>query len=77
MLWAAAIFLATLFVASKIGIPVSTTHVSCGSLFGIELVNRQAKWNVIAGIISAWLLTLPLAALVSAGFFWILGRIFS
>jgi inorganic phosphate transporter, PiT family len=52
--------------ASHLGVPVSTTHVSCGSLFGIGLVNGKARWNVIGGIVSAWVLTLPTAAILSA-----------
>ncbi|MCA9398454.1 MAG: inorganic phosphate transporter [Candidatus Omnitrophica bacterium] len=55
--------------ASKMGVPVSTTHVSCGSLFGIGLVNKRAHWKVIGGIVSAWILTLPIAALLSGGFY--------
>jgi len=51
--------------ASKWGLPVSTTHVSCGSLFGIGLVNKKADWAVIGKIIMAWVLTLPLAAILS------------
>lgn len=53
-------------VASKWGLPVSTTHVSCGALFGIGMVNRQAQWRVIRTILLAWILTLPFAA-ISAG----------
>ncbi|MGH7825765.1 MAG: inorganic phosphate transporter [Candidatus Binatia bacterium] len=53
-------------VASRWGMPVSTTHVSCGSLFGIGLANGQARWEVIRTILLAWLLTLPVAGL-SAG----------
>jgi inorganic phosphate transporter, PiT family len=52
--------------ASKWGLPVSTTHISCGALFGIGVANGQARWNVIRTILMAWLLTLPIAAL-SAG----------
>ncbi len=52
--------------ASKWGMPVSTTHVSCGALFGIGVANGQARWNVIRLIILAWVLTLPTAALMSA-----------
>ena len=52
--------------ASKWGLPVSTTHVSCGALFGIGVANGQARWNVIRTILLAWLLTLPMAA-ASAG----------
>lgn len=50
--------------ASSFGVPVSTTHVSCGSLFGIGLINGRARWNVIGRISLAWVLTLPLAATI-------------
>lgn len=52
--------------ASPLGLPLSTTHVSCGALFGIGAVTRQARWKTIAGIGLAWLVTLPLAALLGA-----------
>jgi len=52
--------------ASKWGMPVSTTHVSCGSLFGIGLVNKKANFPLIRQIILAWVLTLPLAAAFSS-----------
>ena len=55
--------------ASKWGMPVSTTHVSCGALFGIGIANGQARWKMIRTILVAWLLTLPLSALLSAGLF--------
>ncbi len=55
--------------ASRMGVPVSITHVSCGSLFGIGLVNGKANWKIIGGIVSAWVLTLPIAALLSTGFY--------
>jgi PiT family inorganic phosphate transporter len=53
--------------ASKWGLPVSTTHVSCGALFGIGIANGQAQWKMIRTIFAAWVLTLPAAALLSAG----------
>lgn len=53
-------------IASKWGLPVSTTHVSCGALFGIGMANGQARWSVIRTILLAWVLTLPTAALLSA-----------
>lgn len=53
-------------LASRLGLPVSTTHVSCGSLFGIGVVNRTACPQMIREIVLAWLLTLPSAALCSA-----------
>lgn len=52
---------------SRWGLPASTTHVSCGALFGLGIANGQARWGVIRAILLAWVLTLPIAA-VSAGF---------
>ncbi len=46
--------------ASRLGLPVSTTHVSCGTIFGIGLVSRGARWRVIAQILLTWVTTLPL-----------------
>ncbi len=54
-------------VASHWGLPVSTTHVSCGSLFGLGAVTGQARWRMIHRIVAAWVGTLPLAAVVAAG----------
>lgn len=53
-------------LASKSGLPVSTTHVSVGSIFGIGLVNRTANSKEIAKIGLSWLLTLPVSAVLSA-----------
>jgi len=53
-------------LASKYGLPVSTTQVSVGSLFGIGLINRTADLKVVRGIVLSWVLTLPCAALLSA-----------
>jgi inorganic phosphate transporter, PiT family len=55
--------------ASKFGLPVSTTHVSCGALFGIGAATRQAHWKTIGSILLAWVTTLPLAALLGASLF--------
>ncbi len=52
--------------ASRFGLPVSTTHVSCGSLFGIGAVSGGAKTKTIATILLAWITTLPLAAGIAA-----------
>jgi PiT family inorganic phosphate transporter len=57
--------------ASKWGMPVSTTHISCGALFGIGAVNGHARWRVIRNILLAWVLTLPFAG-VSAGLIYML-----
>lgn len=60
--------------ASRFGLPVSTTHVSVGSIFGVGLISRQANGRVFTQILLSWLLTLPIAAMLSAGFYWILHR---
>ena len=52
--------------ASRLGMPVSTTHVSCGSLFGIGALTGNARWKTIATILLAWVTTLPVAALLAA-----------
>ena len=62
------------FFASGWGIPVSTTHVSCGSLFGIGFLNKKANTSVIKNIILAWVLTLPLAVLFSGICFFLIGK---
>ncbi len=53
-------------VASRFGLPVSTTHVSTGSLFGLGAVTRGARWSVIGRIVFAWIATIPIAAACSA-----------
>lgn len=58
--------------ATHFGMPVSTTHVSCGSLFGIGLANGRARWNVIGGIAGAWVLTLPISAILSGAIYGVL-----
>lgn len=58
--------------ASKWGLPVSTTHVSCGALFGTGLANSKARWSVIRNIVLAWVITLPVAALLAAGIYMLL-----
>ena len=57
-------------LASRMGLPVSTTHVSCGSLFGIGTVTRQANWGMIGKIFGAWLITLPIGAILGAACYW-------
>jgi len=55
--------------ASIHGLPVSTTHVSVGSLFGIGMVTKKADYKVIGKIVLSWVLTLPIAAIISAFIF--------
>jgi inorganic phosphate transporter, PiT family len=53
-------------VASRFGLPVSTTHVSTGSLFGVAITNGTGSVSVIRNILLAWCFTLPLACLFAA-----------
>lgn len=53
-------------IASRWGLPVSTTHVSCGSLFGLSLVTGGGNRKTIRNILLAWGATLPIAALIGA-----------
>jgi PiT family inorganic phosphate transporter len=57
-------------LASIFGLPVSTTHVAVGSLFGIGLVTGKANAKVMTGIVLSWIITLPCAAALSAGCYW-------
>ena len=61
--------------ASHLGLPVSTTHVACGSLFGIGVFTRQAHFNIIGGILLSWLITLPVAASLGALSFFTLSKL--
>lgn len=58
--------------ASVHGMPVSTTHVSVGSIFGIGTVTRKVNFRVVSSILLSWLLTLPVAGICSGIFYWIL-----
>jgi PiT family inorganic phosphate transporter len=63
------------FGASQFGWPVSTTHVSVGSLFGIGVVNRTARMRTILSILIAWVTTLPTGAILAALMYWLLGTL--
>jgi PiT family inorganic phosphate transporter len=58
----------TLFVATRLGIPVSTTHTITGAIIGVGATRRisAVKWGVAGGIVWAWVLTIPLAAGMAA-----------
>ena len=54
--------------------PVSTTHVATGGLFGMGIATGQARWKTIASILAAWLTTLPLGAAFGGLAFYLLHR---
>jgi PiT family inorganic phosphate transporter len=57
-----------LFVATFLGIPVSTTHTITGSIIGVGATRRlnAVRWGVAKNVVWAWILTIPAAAAVSA-----------
>lgn len=58
--------------ASWLGLPVSTTHVSTGSIFGIGAAGADLRWKTAAAILVAWVTTLPMAALLGGAAMWVL-----
>lgn len=61
--------------ASLFGLPVSTTHVSVGALFGIGLTTGQANFRTISRIVLSWLVTLPCAIIASGTVYWLVTRL--
>src|SRR5438105_4165727 len=60
----------TLFGATWLGIPVSTTHTITGSIIGVGAARKVSavRWNVASNIVTAWIITLPASALIAAFF---------
>jgi PiT family inorganic phosphate transporter len=58
----------TLFLATHIGVPVSTTHTITGAIVGVGAAKRvkAVRWGVARSIITAWVVTMPMAALMAA-----------
>lgn len=63
---------ALVIFASKLGVPVSTTHVSVGSITGMGLITKKANLKIVGQIGLSWLLTLPIAAMLSATLYYFL-----
>jgi PiT family inorganic phosphate transporter len=58
----------TLFLATELGVPVSTTHTITGAIVGVGVARRVSavRWNIASGIVVAWIITMPAAALIGA-----------
>ncbi len=62
----------TILAADNYGLPVSTTHVLSSGVAGTMMANKSGlQWSTIRNIAAAWVFTLPVAALMSAGLFWV------
>ena len=69
----------TLFGATAMGIPVSTTHTITGAIVGVGASRRVSavRWNIAQGIVVAWVITLPMSALIAALAYWISVTLFA
>lgn len=69
---------ATLFLATALGIPVSTTHTITGAIVGVGSVQRASavRWGVAGTIVWAWILTIPASAMVAALAYWLSNHLF-
>jgi PiT family inorganic phosphate transporter len=68
----------TLYAGTRLGFPISTTHVVSGSVMGAGATRRLSavRWGVAGNIVVAWLLTLPAAALTAAALYYPVSWIF-
>ena len=64
----------SLFLASSLGVPVSTTHTITGAIVGVGSVRRMSavRWGIAGQIIWAWVLTIPASAVISAATYYLL-----
>ncbi len=64
----------SLFVASSMGVPVSTTHTITGAIVGVGSVRRMSavRWGIAGQIVWAWVLTIPASAIISAATYYLL-----
>jgi inorganic phosphate transporter, PiT family len=63
----------TLFLATGLGIPVSTTHTITGAIVGVGSVRNASavRWGMASNIVWAWIFTIPASAFVAAVFYWL------
>jgi inorganic phosphate transporter, PiT family len=57
---------ALVIAGSVLGLPLSTTHVSVGSMLGIGMTTGRARWRTVVPVLLAWVITVPCTALLAA-----------
>jgi PiT family inorganic phosphate transporter len=69
----------SLFTATALGVPVSTTHTITGAIVGVGSTRRLSavRWGIAGRIVWAWILTIPASAVISSATYWILSRLLS
>ena len=67
----------SLFTATALGVPVSTTHTITGAIIGVGSTRRLSavRWGVAGQIVWAWILTIPISAMIAAGMFYLLSSV--
>ena len=67
----------SLFTATYLGVPVSTTHTITGAIIGVGSIRRLSavRWGIAGRIVWAWILTIPAAALIAAITYWVTAAI--
>ena len=62
-----------LFLATALGIPVSTTHTITGAIIGVGAAKKMSavRWTVAKEIVTAWIITIPASGILAAGFYWL------
>jgi len=67
----------TLFIATGLGVPVSTTHTITGAIVGVGAARRATavRWSVAQRIVVAWVITMPAAGAVGAATYWLVHRL--
>src|SRR4029453_6141270 len=66
----------SLFTATHLGVPVSTTHTITGAIIGVGSIRRLSavRWGIAGRIVWAWILTIPMSALISAITYYIVAK---
>ena len=67
----------SLFVSAHLGVPVSTTHTITGAIVGVGTVQRfsAVRWGIARRVVWAWILTVPMSAVVGAACYWIIASL--